>query len=270
MSGPTDRRPPALLAILIVLGGLGVLLVLGTPLLLIAIQAGREAAARKKAVANLAQIGQALQNYHEKHASRAMDELSPLELPALEGNGADGLLSGHARPVKLAAPDALNQSPVTESDPLTERGEASVNAEVQMTSAFERAKVGDKCVLVHLGAPWCGWCKRLEEFLDANAALFADDYIILKIDVEEMEHGDEIAGRLRGDRTGGIPWFAILDADGTELVSSDGPEGNIGCPVSKAECAYFVSMIEKTIRHSPEGRVAEIAEVLEVFAEPRR
>ena len=110
----------------------------------------------------------------------------------------------------------------------------------------------------------------LEEFLDTNAALFADDYIVLKIDVEEMQHGDVIGKKLRGDRTGGIPWFTILDAEGAELVSSDGPNGNIGCPVSEDECAYFVSMIEKTIQHAPAGRVAEIAKALDKYAQKRR
>ncbi len=110
----------------------------------------------------------------------------------------------------------------------------------------------------------------LEEFLDTNAALFADDYLVLKIDVEEMEHGDEIGQQLRGTRTGGIPWITILDGEGTELETSDGPGGNIGCPITEDECAYFVSMIEKTIQHAPEGRVAEIAKALDAFAHKKR
>ena len=110
----------------------------------------------------------------------------------------------------------------------------------------------------------------LEEFLDTNAALFADDYLVLKIDIEEMEHGDEIGKKLRRDREGGIPWIAILDSEGTELVTSDGPSGNIGCPITAEECAYFVTMIEKTIQHAPERRVAEIATALTAFAQKKR
>lgn len=110
----------------------------------------------------------------------------------------------------------------------------------------------------------------LEEFLDSNATLFADDYLVLKIDVSAMVHGSEIAQQLRGERTGGIPWITILDSAGEELVTSDGPRGNIGCPITKAECAYFVSMIQSTIQHAPEGRVAEIAVALDTFAQKRR
>jgi len=188
------------------------------------------------------------------------------------GNSVEDVDSATSKtvPVKVAAPERAAQSAVVESVHDAERANSRVDASVLLASTLENAKACDKRVLVHLGAPWCGWCHKLEEFLDTNAALFSDDYLVLKIDVEEMEHGDEIAKQLRGDRTGGIPWMTILSADGMELVSSDGPAGNIGCPVSEDECAYFVSMIEKTIQHAPEGRVAEIEEALEVFAESRR
>lgn len=162
------------------------------------------------------------------------------------------------------------QSAVPAPAPEKESGDSPIDAAELLASTLASAKARDKRVFVHLGAPWCGWCKKLEEFLDTNAALFADDYIVVKIDVEEMEHGGEVAAQLRGARTGGIPWITILDAEGTELVTSDGPDGNIGCPVSENECAYFVTMIEMTIRHAPEGRVADIAKALEVFAEKRR
>lgn len=110
----------------------------------------------------------------------------------------------------------------------------------------------------------------LEEFLDTNANLFADDYLVLKIDVENMEHGDEIGKKLRGGRSGGIPWFTILDGDGMELVTSDGPSGNIGCPITEDECAYFVKMMEMTIQHAPASRVAAIAKALDEYAQKKR
>ena len=100
--------------------------------------------------------------------------------------------------------------------------------------------------------------------------MFADDFLVLKIDVEEMVNGDNIGQQLRGARTGGIPWITILDGEGAELVTSDGPGGNIGCPITEDECAYFVSMIKQTIQHSPEGRVAEIAKALNAFAHKKR
>lgn len=100
--------------------------------------------------------------------------------------------------------------------------------------------------------------------------MFADDFLLLKIDVEEMANGEKVDQQLRGTREDGIPWITILDGDGAELVTSDGPNGNIGCPISEEECAFFVSMIKQTVRHSPEGRVAEIANALDAFAQKKR
>ena len=106
----------------------------------------------------------------------------------------------------------------------------------------------------------------LEEFLKENADLFAADYVILKIDTQNMENGKTVANRLDKGRGGGIPWMVILDSDGTELASSFGPDGNIGYPIASEEISYFVSMIDQTRRKiSPEG-VAKIAEALEANA----
>ena len=85
-----------------------------------------------------------------------------------------------------------------------------------------------------------------------------------------MKQGAETGKQLRGDRGGGIPWITILDSEGTELVTSDGPKGNIGCPVTESERSYFLTMIEKTLQHAPEGRIAEIAAALDQHAEEIR
>ena len=38
------------------------------------------------------------------------------------------------------------------------------------------------------------------------------------------------AGEEAGGVDGGIPWFAVVDADGKVLANSEGPKGNIGYP----------------------------------------
>ena len=74
----------------------------------------------------------------------------------------------------------------------------------------------------------------------------ARDYIDLKIDTDRDLNGAAVAARLRGGQSGGIPWMVITDSSGTELVTSDGPKGNIGCPVQPHEVAWFVKMLETT------------------------
>lgn len=57
-----------------------------------------------------------------------------------------------------------------------------------------------------------------------------------------MVDGSQVAHRLRGG-AGGIPWMAVLDADGRVLATSDSPSGNIGFPVDPPEIDYFIEML---------------------------
>lgn len=61
-----------------------------------------------------------------------------------------------------------------------------------------------------------------------------------------MKNGAEVALRLRGTAKGGIPWIVIVDSDGKALCNSDAPSGNVGCPVTPEEAAWFFSMLERT------------------------
>ncbi|GAB5406756.1 MAG: hypothetical protein Aurels2KO_49870 [Aureliella sp.] len=92
--------------------------------------------------------------------------------------------------------------------------------------------------------------------------------MIIKIDVEEMTDGDKVADELIKKRNAGFPWFTILDADGKELVSSNGAGGrNVGAPVGPAEQSHFVGMIEKTMQHAPAERVKQIESALAAYSE---
>lgn len=75
------------------------------------------------------------------------------------------------------------------------------------------------------------------------------DFVVVMIDTDRMTSGAELAQRLRKSETGGIPWTAILNAEGTPLVTSDGPEGNCGCPVDAHEIDHFLTMIDTTRQH---------------------
>ena len=96
------------------------------------------------------------------------------------------------------------------------------------------------------------------------------DYVTIKIDVERNASGDAVAKRLRGERRGGIPWMIILDADGKELVSSDAPSGNIGCPVQPEEVAWFAEMLRRSTTRLDDDDVAGIQAELEAYAKTLR
>jgi hypothetical protein len=101
-----------------------------------------------------------------------------------------------------------------------------------------------------------------------HPALFAEDIIAVNIDTVEMEKGADVAMRLRGE-DGGIPWSVILDADGNTLITSDGPEGNIGYPMNEAEIDYFMGMLRVARPGMNVDKGVAIREVLERYAETR-
>src|SRR5262249_12955029 len=110
------------------------------------------------------------------------------------------------------------------------------------------ATKSDRRVLLHFGAPWCPWCHVLENFLAIPKVkeLMAKDYVDRKIDVDRTEGGKDLDQKVRDGKQGGIPWFVILDKDGKQLITSDGPKGNIGAPVQSDEIEHFLGMLNKT------------------------
>jgi hypothetical protein len=113
----------------------------------------------------------------------------------------------------------------------------------------------------------------LEEFLGRSrvAAAMATDWMICTIDVDRMTHGKEINERLKGERSGGLPWLVILAADGKELISSNDPkhkDGNIGAPAQPDEIDHFLVMLRTTKRRATDADLATIESELREFAKP--
>lgn len=136
------------------------------------------------------------------------------------------------------------------------------DAEKALKDSLARAGAEKKLVLLHFGAPWCPYCRKLDDFLDQRKDLFDRDYIDLKIDTDRMARGKEVGQRFLGPSTG-IPWMAILDAEGKKLADGDGPQGNIGYPVEPLEIDHFIGMLKKTARKLGPEQIDEIRKDLE-------
>lgn len=139
-----------------------------------------------------------------------------------------------------------------------------------LEQAIAEARRDDKRVLVHLGAPSCGWCHRLTELLAELNDEFARDYVVVKIDTARMSGGEEIEKRLRQNGEGGIPWIVILDSSAKELITSDGPKGNIGCPVFEHEIEHFMVMLERTRQRIGKEDLARLRQKIFAKTEPWR
>ena len=92
------------------------------------------------------------------------------------------------------------------------------------------------------------------------------DYVDLKIDTERHAGGEAEANRLTEGRSVGYPWSVILDANGKALINSDGPAGNVGCPVSDAERAHFIEMIRASRQRITDEELDVLAKELAAFA----
>lgn len=143
---------------------------------------------------------------------------------------------------------------------------APLTAESVLGDARAAAKAKDKKVFLHFGAPWCGYCHKLDAWLDREdvAKAFGKDYVEVKIDQDRMTGAKEIFARYNKAGQSGIPWFVIIDpATGESVVTSDAKEGNVGFPTEDHEIAHFVGMLKATRKNLSDSDIAALKTTLE-------
>ncbi len=136
---------------------------------------------------------------------------------------------------------------------LTKHQSSPLDAAAVVEAGVAQAGSDDKLVFLHFGAPWCGWCHYLENWMaePANHALLSRVFVDVKVDTDRIQGGEEILKKYC-KQPGGIPWFVFLDGKGESVVDSHGSDGNIGFPSAEHEIAHFVSMLEKTQKFTAE------------------
>ena len=127
----------------------------------------------------------------------------------------------------------------------------------------------------------------LEEFLGKPevAPLLAKDMVICGIDQDVMSNGKLVAAAIRDGKEGGIPWFVVFEpsqpvikqsADGNWqrretaiLATADGPDGNIGAPMSAAEREHFLKCLVSASKSLSNDELMYLAEQHRLFASAR-
>lgn len=136
-------------------------------------------------------------------------------------------------------------------------------AESVLAEAKARAAKEQKVIFLHFGASWCGWCKRLDAFLERPdiKPVFEKHFVPVKLVVQENPKNKELenpgADALEKSLGGpaGLPYSAFLDAKGVLIVNSKLNGENIGYPAKPDEIAHFVQMMKQA---APKISAAEV------------
>lgn len=127
-------------------------------------------------------------------------------------------------------------------------------------AALAQARQQDKRVLFDESSAGCGWCVKLGEYFEANQSLIDKDFVPLTIDWR-FPHAKQVIERLH-PRSEGTPWMAILNRDGHIVITSTGPDGNIGYPGEPAGRQWWEKMLHAGAKRLTDADVQKLTAAL--------
>jgi hypothetical protein len=143
------------------------------------------------------------------------------------------------------------------------------DAEKMLAEALRKAKAENRRVFFIASASWCGPCRMLSRVLSSRKDVLQKQYVFVKLDISRDKNAEAVRKRYQGNEHFGVPWYAILDAEGKMLISSSVPEEkrrgkprNIGHPSSPADVEHFVKMIEQTAPGMPKAEIDKLRKAL--------
>lgn len=176
-----------------------------------------------------------------KEASQGQDGMG---YPFLAVYDADGKFLKGQRTGPLE--EGNHHDPIKVKAFLDEWKVAAKDADAVVSEALAKASSEGKRVFLRFGAPWCGWCHKLDDYFARPevAKALGDDFVLAKVDIDRMIHGPEVMKKYRPDTSGGIPWFVVLDGKGAAHGTADASFGNVGYPFAPQEIDAFVKLLE--------------------------
>ena len=142
------------------------------------------------------------------------------------------------------------------------------DANVSSTTPWRGASSDDKRVFLTFGAPWCGWCHRLHDWMAQPeiAAILDRDFVIAQVDIDRMTGGKDIQKRYQPPSPAASPGSRSSTPRARRWRPRTGPGGNIGYPAAR-EIGHFLSMIEGQGRRIDKAQRDQLRKSLEEAAE---
>ena len=135
-----------------------------------------------------------------------------------------------------------------------------VDAKRKWVAAFAESERSGRRVWMRISRNYCGPCVVLARWLDDHRTILEKDYVFLKIDNARDLHGDEVAKRLLGDRSFGIPFHGIFCQDGKLMIDSEGASGNIGAASGFEGRNHLGKMLQTTKKKLTDDEVERLVE----------
>ncbi len=181
--------------------------------------------------------------------------------PALLVLSADGKVVGVQSFAPAEAGGKIDRKAIEKF--LAEYKPSNFDAQLLLDAALEQARRENKRVYIQETSMSCAPCLSMSRFLDQHKAIIDQDFIVLKMFRERYANGGQVMDKVRKDNSGGIPWVAILDAQGNVLASSNDAEGkNIGFPYETAGIEHFLKMLSSTGQRITPDQVQQLRQAL--------
>jgi thioredoxin-related protein len=159
------------------------------------------------------------------------------------------------------------------ASPTAAQTKPPVPAQEVLGSAVQTAKDQQKNILIHFGASWCTWCKRLDAMLESPEVgkLFHDNFVIEHLTIQESKDKVQLenpgAQEMVDDAGGkgsGVPVYIFFDSAGNRLATSMAMPGgkNIGHPATPEEIKAFDGLLQKTAPRMTAAQRQEVTDYL--------
>lgn len=136
-----------------------------------------------------------------------------------------------------------------------------IDAGAGFDEARRRAEREHRRIWVILGGSRCGPCFRMSRWIDRHLTVLEKDFVIFKFIPELDENTQGLIDQIGGQKQS-VPYYVLMEPDGTLLATSESLLGNIGIPESVEGFRHLRSMLEKTARNITAKEIDELIESL--------